>query len=239
MTCLLLPVTPKKLDGMCQPLLALLLALSPKAVVTSKLVSLRKHIDQETFQAIQLLQAQNSQQQITPGHYKLLSCEPLVKNFKQLKTPIDDVQVLYDDSTNGLTLNLELVVMGANIGLSVDGSLDKAAPGQVNLRLNKSSAKFYEPCEEFGVSRQIASAQERLGGLFSGEYAAAFGLVFADEELVLLRCSSDKWLCVLSRVVGSAAAEALSSRVYESAQSSGLRGRLAFDEMGGYLGETN
>ena len=176
----------------------------------------------------------------TAGRFKLLAHDALSSALKQARAPLDAAAVAVRDD-GSLTAELDLLVGGAVVGLRLAGSLS-AAPDAAPLRLVFDSFEWFEPSEEFGVSRQIAMARERLDGALEGlkPYEAAIEVAFASDALLLCR---DTRLggarLVLQRAGDSCreADEAMAAALARAAE--GKRGTMAFDGEGRYLGDSS
>ena len=144
-------------------------------------------------------------------------------------------------SMANVELEMELQVSGYNVGLRLFGDFDAGAgDGSAARALDATvgEAAFYEPCEEFGVSRQIAIAEERLGGaLATAPFSSRLVTLYADDDFCVVQAGSGDWLAVLERVQGARVEAVEASRRSIEEASRGEIGSIAFDDEGVYLGD--
>lgn len=146
--------------------------------------------------------------ELRAGRYRLLACEPMAEAlesacprkswYRGWLSRTTEVRVGDDDSeTRQLTLELELDIMMAVTGLRFDGQLELAGAG---FKLKLSNGEFFEPCAEFGISKSIAKAEEVLRPQFPDSVVRPYRLLFADDDLCILRDETQEGLVVLSQL---------------------------------------
>jgi hypothetical protein len=171
------------------------------------------------------------------GRFNLLGHDALASALKGVRAPLESAKLIIA-SDGVLAAELDLFVGGAVVGLRLHGSVSADEEGE-RLRLRLQSAEWFEPSDEFGVSRQIALAREKLDGtLGTLPYETTLALCFAQDELCVLRhtAAADSPV-VTQRVVGSREADAAMAAALARA-AAGPRGSLAFDDKGKYLGDS-
>lgn len=212
---------------------------TPKAELVSHLVSFKRRLAEPHRDAIAQLAASDQQHATLRGTWKLLSLDPLADALKEARTPLDSATVAVGEKT--ISLEMELQVSGYNVGLRLSGDLDAGAgDGSAARALDATvgDAAFYEPCEEFGVSRQIAIAEERLGGaLATAPFSSRLVTLYADDDFCVVQAGSGDWLAVLERVQGARVEAVEASRRSMEEASRGEIGSIAFDDEGVYLGD--
>ena len=120
------------------------------------------------------------------GRFNLLACEPLGAALENAcprkswyrgwltRTTEVDLGKEVTGSTRPLSLELELDVMMALTGLRAEGEVELGAGQMDAIRLSLSTASFFEPCDEFGISKSIAKAEEELVPQFPSRLELAF-----------------------------------------------------------------
>lgn len=171
------------------------------------------------------------------GRFNLIGHDALAAALKGLRAPLEIAKLII--APDGvLTAELDLFVGGAVVGLRFHGSV--CADGQSDrLRLRLQSSEWFEPSAEFGVSRQIALAREKLDDtLGTLPYETTLALCFAQDDLCVLRhTAAAESPVVIRRVLGSREADAAMAAALARA-AAGPRGSLAFDDQGQYLGDS-
>jgi hypothetical protein len=171
------------------------------------------------------------------GRFNLIGHDALAAALQGLRAPLELAKVII--APDGvLTAELDLFVGGAVVGLRLHGSVCAEEQGD-RLRLRLQSFEWFEPSAEFGVSRQIALARDKLDATLSTlPYEASLALCFAQDGLCVLRhTAAANSPVVIQSVRGSREADAAMAAVLARA-AAGPRGSVAFDEKGQYLGDS-
>eukprot|EP00967_Tisochrysis_lutea_P129004 scaffold221403_cov31-Tisochrysis_lutea.AAC.1 len=171
------------------------------------------------------------------GRFRLLAHQILAAKLKEARAPLETVKLVVSPE-GALIVELDLFVGGAVVGLRLKGMISATDKAR-QLKLSLQSAEWFEPNEEFGVSRQIGLAREKFDGTLARlPYETTLNLSFSEDDLCIMRDDvAPESSIVLQRIQGSKEADAAMAAAMARA-AAGKRGSVAFDDKGQYLGES-
>ena len=116
----------------------------------------------------------------------MISCDALKAALKAARTPMQDCIVLIDEA-GSVTLEAESFVAACAVGIRFRGAV---SAHEAERRLKFSAVEFFEPTEEWGISRGLAKCEEALRPLApsaGGGHGVAGGIAAIPRPQVVRR----------------------------------------------------
>lgn len=136
------------------------------------------------------------------GSFMLRSSNTIEKLLRSVGAPmLDGAPVTVTIGEDGLVeLETDILVLSSATGLRVFGSV---APEEEQLSIVLSSCEFFEPSEEFGITKALEKCEAELRPKLPSDQlrvATTLAPLFGDDDTLVLRADADNvGLLVLSR----------------------------------------
>lgn len=162
----------------------------------------KRDVDDAALELLESLGAADSSDAPLLGRFEVISCDALKAALKAARTPMQDCIVLIDEA-GSVTLEAESFVAACAVGIRFRGAV---SAHEAERRLKFSAVEFFEPTEEWGISRGLAKCEEALRPLApsaGGVELAPLRVRFADEDMCVLHGDGELGYVVLSRALGT------------------------------------
>ena len=128
------------------------------------------------------------------GKFVLKTCNGLTRFLRKITGPLLDgapVTITVDD-TGAVHIETDMLVVGCATGLRMFGSAEGTEGGAATVVMGETH--FFEPSEEFGITKALNKCEEQLRPKLPGGDApmrAVLEPLFEDNELVLVNMKAE------------------------------------------------
>ena len=154
------------------------------------------------------------------GGFVMNTCNDFSRSLRRVCGPLLDgapVTITADKDGGAMLIETDILVLGCATGLRIHGSICSGDGDSVRIVLNDAS--FFEPSEEFGITKALVKCEEKLRPVLpSAEepLEATLEPLYVDEDMVLARASrldgDDEHRLVFSRLSDAAMVTARARR---------------------------